>query len=196
MARLTCKTGFLLYSKVTLILVVHGLFVLLLLVRALSDDEERESPSWYAVFSPLFVFDALAVAMWFLYLVCYIDKLRGGDSLVSDMGSVVFPNQQISLLYLSSFAVGIPLKIAAEVLIAVRLEGGGDSIRPFIPGVLLGLLFLLVGVVATCEALSPVVKSCWSSFEGSMDCEEDCGFLLCLGYTSMYCRRCLYRCHS
>ena len=189
MARVTCK-GVLLYARLSVFLGLHGVFVVLALLRALSSGQDA-SPSWYVVFSPLFIFDGLAVVLWAIYLLAYFAVKRNGDSIWADRNSPVFPGQQASLLYLIAFAVGIPLKLAAEILFALYLQDG--AVRVFIPAVLLMVLLLETALVASYEALSPLLGLFWTSID--VDC-EDCGCLNCLGYTNMYCRRCLYSARS
>ena len=195
MARVTCRSVFL-YLRVSVLLGLHGLFVLLALIRALSPDQDG-SPSWYAVFSPLFVFDGIAIVLWVLYLLTYVVVSREEDSVWAGRNSILFPGQRVSLRYLLAFALGLPLKIAAEVLLALRLEDDG-GFRWYVPAVLLMIIFLETGLVAGYDALAPVLRMCWSSIERDVECVdcEDCGCLNCLGYTNMYCRRCLYSVRS
>ena len=186
MARVTWR-GVLLYVRLSLIVGLHGVFVLLALLRALSGGF---SPSWYAVFSPLFLFDALSTVYWFLYLFSYLAVRRDEDSLWSGRNSAIFPGQRISLLYLVAFGVGLPLKFAAEVLLALHLEKD-VGVAFFVPGILLAVLFLETALVAGYEAVSPMLRLAWATIERDVDF-EDCGCLNCLGYTNLYCRRCLY----
>jgi hypothetical protein len=195
MARVTCK-GVFLYLRVSVLLGLHGVFVVLALIRALSAGQDG-SVSWYAVFSPLFIFDGIAVVLWVTYLFTYLAVKLNEDSVWADRNSPVFPGQQVSLRYLIAFALGLPLKLSVEVLLALHLEGDG-GIRVYVPGVLLMVLFLEMALVAGYEALAALLVMCWSSIGQDVECIdcEDCGCLNCLGYTNLYCRRCLYNVRS
>ena len=190
MARLTWR-GVLLYARVSVILSLHGLFVLLVLLRTLSSNEKR-SPSWYVVFSPLFVFDTLAIIYWCLYLFSYVAVKRDEDSLWSGRNSSIFPGQRISLLYLVAFAVGIALKMATEILLSLLLED--RSVRLFVPAIFLGALLLEVTLVAGYEAVLPLLRVASSALVRNVDCEgcRDSRCFICVGYTDLCCRRCLY----
>jgi hypothetical protein len=181
---------------VSVLLGLHGVFVVLALIRALSAGQDG-SVSWYAVFSPLFIFDGIAVVLWVTYLFTYLAVKLNEDSVWADRNSPVFPGQQVSLRYLIAFALGLPLKLSVEVLLALHLEGDG-GIRVYVPGVLLMVLFLEVALVAGYEALAALLVMCWSSIGRDVECIdcEDCGCLNCLGYTNLYCRRCLYNVRS
>lgn len=136
----------LLYFRLLWILGLHALFIALLLSKLFRDT----GWSWFLVFIPLFVFDGIAVVYWVLYFVSYIaNKL---DDYEHDWTYVCFPEQKISILVLVFYAVGLPLKIAAEILLCFSLK---DSIRFYIPGVLLCALFLEIGGVLLFYSLKP-----------------------------------------
>ena len=152
MSRITCR-GVLQYLRATTILGLHALFVFLALARATGDDEW----SWYIAFIPLFIFDLLSIGYWVFYLVSYIARKLDSDTLWTERNSVLFPGQSLTLLVLVAYGVGIPLKIAAEVLLLLHLQEP-DSIRVFVPAILFMLLFLEVGIVAVSEMLSPMLR--------------------------------------
>lgn len=154
MAKITCKQV-LLYCRVFIIFGLNALFVLLTLARATRED----SWSWYLAFIPLFIFDAISVVYWVLYLISYIVVKTSEDGVTvwSGTNSVIFPGQSFSLLYLLAYSVGIPIKISGEILLLLHLQEP-TSIRVFIPAVLFMLLFLEVGTVAVCEAVTPLVR--------------------------------------
>lgn len=151
MRRVTWK-GVLQYVRISIILGLHALFVFLALVRATGDGDW----GWYIAFIPLFIFDILSVVYWVIYLINYIKKwLENWDD--DEYQSVFFPRQSLSLLVLIFYGVGIPLKIAAEILLLLHLREPG-TIRVFIPCILFMLLFLEVGSVAVFYTLKPVVR--------------------------------------
>ena len=176
------------YLRASAILGLHALFALLTVSRVLSPEER--SWNWALVFTPLFVFDALAVVGWFLYLISYVVTKFSYDSAWSGRKSVLFPAQAMSLVYLIAFGIAIPLKTTAEILLVLRLQGV-SSVSLVAPAALLILLFLEVACVALLKALSPVLKMWVSDFQEDLDLDEfDC--FTCLGYTNLCLRRCLY----
>ena len=156
MARITCKQV-LLYCRVSAIFVLNALFVLLTLVRTTGDESWR----WSLVFIPLFIFDALSVVYWVLYLISYIAVKTSEDGVTvwSGTNSVIFPGQSFSLLHLLAYGAGIPMKISAEILLVLHLQDPA-SVRVFVPAILFMLLFLEVGAVAVWETVAPLAKLC------------------------------------
>lgn len=139
------------YLRVFLIIVLHAIFVLLTLTRVSGD----ESWNWAFVFIPLFIFDAVSMVYWTLYLMAYIVMRRGDEFIWTKR---VFPGQSLSLLTLIAYGVGIPLKVVAEILLVLHLQEP-SSVRAFIPAIFFTLLFLEAGLVSACEAAIPIVKT-------------------------------------
>lgn len=143
------------YIKVLCILGLHVVFVVLTLVRATSGAQW----SWFIPFIPLFVFDVISVVYWIGYLIAYIYNKWTGLDLDEEDSKLLqfFPKQTISLLVLLAYALGIPLKVVAEILLALHLSDPG-SIRTFVPALLFMLLFLEIGIVAVIQMLKPIVR--------------------------------------
>ena len=151
MKRISCR-GVLQYIRVSSLLGLHALFAILVLARVTGGRDW----GWHLAFIPLFVFDALSICYWVAYLASYIRKWsESWDD--DDFNSVFFPRQTLTPLVLIFYGVGIPVKIAAEILFVLHLRDPA-GIRVFIPSVLLMLLFLEVGCVAMFYALWPIAK--------------------------------------
>ena len=136
------------YIRLVWILGLHVLFVSLLLSRALGEV----SWSWFLVFIPLFVFDGLCVVYWVMYLVFYILNRLNSDYDDDDYGGICFPRQKVSLVVLIFYAIGLPLKLAAEILLCFALM---SSVPFYVPGILLTLLFTEIGCVLMYYTLKP-----------------------------------------
>ena len=178
------------YLRVSAILGLHTIFILLALTRILSPESGAGGWNWAFVFIPLFIFDALSVILWVIYLVSYIAVKTSYDSSWSSRNSIIFPSQKISISHLITFGIGVPLKTTAEILLVLHLQDE-PSVSLLPPVVLFVLLFLDVAAVAACEAMSPVVKLLISECREDWDLEE-CDCFTCLGHLNLCCRRCLY----
>jgi len=118
-----------------------------------------DSPnSWEEVFIPLFVFDFFVILYTITYLVQYcLKKSNDWDSSREREDSLLMfllPVERTSLVALLYVAVGLCLKITAEVLLLVQLNGQID--RPFIPGLLFCLLFVEVWIAFGYYSILPL----------------------------------------
>lgn len=183
MEGLSCK-AVLLYVRLAVIFGLHALFVALTLARGLSSDATDGSWNWYVVFAPLFLFDAISVVYWAIYLVSYIATKLDEDSAWSDRSLTLFPGQKLSLVPLLAHAVAFSLKVTAEILVLLRLQDV-SNVSVLAPAVLLMVLFAGVGVLSLVRAMTPMLTM-WTSrstpFHGNS----------CLGYLDRCFRRCLY----
>ena len=135
------------YFRLVWILLLHSLFTALLLVKVLADKDW----SWFLVFVPLLVFDALSFVYWVIYLISYVWK-RLNEYDDNEWSSTCFPRQSISLIVLLFYALGLPLKTAAEILMCFSLM---NSLPFYVPGVLLCILFLEIGCALMYYNLKP-----------------------------------------
>ena len=131
------------YFRLLWIWGLHVVFVALVLSRVF----QEAAWSWFLVFIPLFVFDGLAAVYWVLYLIGYI--LRRVKNEEED-DSICFPKQTVSLVVLIFYGGGLPLKIAAEILLCFSLT---NSVPFYIPGILFCLLFLGISAIMTSYTL-------------------------------------------
>lgn len=142
----------LLYLRLSWIFLTHALFLALLLARVLRGT----GWNWFLVFIPLFFFDILSATYYVLYIVAYV--LRKLDHGFQDEGSVFgavcFPRQNISLLVLVLYGVGLPVKFAGEILLCLALE---SLVPHFVPGILFSLLFLELVCVFFYHSLRPTI---------------------------------------
>ena len=179
--KLSCKSV-LLYVRLAVFLGLHTLFVSLALAQGLSSDG---AVSWYVVFSPLFVFDLLSVVYMVFYLASYVTLRRDGDSVWSRRYSTLFPGQKFSLVLLLAYAVGILLKVTAEILVLLRLEDV-SSVGVIVPAILLMVLFAGVGLLALGQALVPMLNM-WTHSTHFRRINH------CMGYLDRcFFRRCVY----
>lgn len=133
------------YLRILWIWGLHVVFVALVLSRVF----QEAAWSWFLVFIPLFVFDGLAAVYWVLYLTGYIiRKVRDEE----EDDSICFPKQTVSLVVLIFYGGGLPLKIAAEILLCFSLT---HSVPFYVPGILFCLLFLAIGTIMTFYSLKP-----------------------------------------
>lgn len=133
------------YLRILWIWGLHVVFVALVLSRVFQET----AWSWFLVFIPLFVFDGLAAVYWILYLIGYIiRKVRDEE----EDDSICFPKQTVSLVVLIFYGGGLPLKIAAEILLCFSLT---NSVPFYVPGILFCLLFLGIGAIMTFYSLKP-----------------------------------------
>lgn len=141
------------YVRLVWIYFLHAAFLSLLLARVLADKDW----GWFYVFAPMFVWDCLALIYWVLYLISYVAK-RVNDFDDEDVDdewiTFCFPKQSISLITLLSYAGCLPLKVAGEILLCLHLSDS-DSVPFYIPGIVLCLLFTVVGSVLMFYALKP-----------------------------------------
>ena len=105
------------------------------------------------MFSPVFVFDGVALMYCLAYLITYIAKRDSDDEEYGTFNC--FPLQTISLAVLLLYAVGLPLKIAAEIVLCFSLQ---DSVPFYVPGILFSLLFLELGCALMYYSLKPAIR--------------------------------------
>ena len=143
------------YQVIRLLLTVllHTAFFALLITRLKFDSPN----SWEEVFIPLFVFDFFVISYTITYLIQYCLKKSndwdGGDGEESLL-MFLLPVERTNLVALLFVAVGLCLKITAEVLLLVHLNGQID--RPFIPGLLFCLLFVEIWFAFTYYSMLPL----------------------------------------
>ena len=133
------------YFRLSWILGLHGLFVALLLSRVLQGTDW----SWFLTFIPLFLFDGLAAVYWVFYLIGYIVRKVNEEE---EEESVCFPKQTMSIVVVIFYAGGLPLKVAAEILLCFALS---KAVPYYVPGILFCLLFLGIGVILAFYSLKP-----------------------------------------
>lgn len=120
------------------IVILHSLFFALLVTKIKFD-----SSSWEVVFVPLFIFDFFAILYTIIYLIQYcVKKINDWENSEEADQSVLInflPVESTELAALLFVAIGLCLKLTAEILLVVHLTGQID--RPYVPGILFCLLF-------------------------------------------------------
>ncbi len=141
------------YIRLLWIYLLHAVFLSLLLTKVLRDLDWN----WFYVFAPLFVWDGISLLYFVLYLVSYVAKLINDydDDDYDEWVTFCFPMQSISILTLVFYAVGLPLKVAAEILLCFSLR---NSVPFYVPGILFCILFLWVGGVLLLYSLKPALR--------------------------------------
>ena len=154
------------YTRLSLIYGLHTLFGVLLLSKVVAETRWN----WFLVFIPLFIFDIISVVYWFIYLITYI-WMRVNDELDDDIGNragggvcimfydedykpICFPHQSLSLVVTILYFLGIPTKVAAQILLCLAL---GNTVPFYVPGVLFCLLFLGAGIGTFYTSLKPML---------------------------------------
>ena len=119
-------------------LLLHTVFFVLIITKI-----KFNSSSWEVVFVPLFVFDFFAILYTILYLIQYclkkINDWESCDEADQSFLITILPVDSTELPALFFVAIGLCLKLTAEVLLVVYLNGQVD--RPYVPGILFCLLF-------------------------------------------------------
>ena len=138
--------------RLLLTVLLHTAFFAMLITRL-----KFNSPTWEVVFIPLFVFDFFVILYTTTYFAQYcMKKANDWESSREAEESLLMsllPVASTNLIALLFVAVGLCLKITAEVLLLVYLNGQID--RPFIPGLLFCLLFAEVWIAFTYYSLLP-----------------------------------------
>jgi len=138
--------------RLLLTVLLHTAFFAMLIARL-----KFGSPTWEVTFIPLFVFDFFVILYTITYLVQYcMKKVNDWDSSREEEESFLMfllPEESTNLVALLFVSVGLCLKITAEVLLLVNLNGQID--RPFIPGLVFCLLFTEVWIAFTYYSLLP-----------------------------------------
>ena len=148
------------YFRVGLSFLLHVIFAIFLLVKVSSNDSGFP---WGAVFSPIFCFDGVLTIYYIIYLASYIRericRVPVGTS------PLCFPGQFASIVPVIFYGIGIPLKLAAEIVLVLHLTQG--SVVPFYAaGILLCLFFSVLTVGLAIDSLRPTFEwaldTCWS----------------------------------
>jgi len=118
--------------------ILHTVFFALLVTKI-----KFNSSTWEVVFVPLFIFDFFAILYTIIYLIQYcLKKINDWENSEEAEQSVLItflPVESTELPALFFVAIGLCLKITAQVLLVVHLNGQID--RPFVPGILFCMLF-------------------------------------------------------
>ena len=136
------------YFRVGTTFLLHTLFAVLVLIKVTQENEW----SWAAIFSPVFCFDASLLMYYIIYLCGYTRDKMYGDSRSSN--TPCFPGQRASALPLIFYGVGLPLKLAAEIVLVLHLLGG-FQVPFYAVGIVLCLLFTLMTVSMGMYSLKP-----------------------------------------
>lgn len=140
--------------RLLVVLILHTVFFVLLVTKI-----KFNSSSWGVVFVPLFIFDFFAIVYTIIYLIQYcVKKINDWESSEEADESVlitVLPVDSTELAALFFVAIGLCLKITAEVLLVVHLNGQIE--RAFVPGILFCLLFAEIWGAFMYYSLSPHV---------------------------------------
>ena len=146
------------YFRVGMTFALHTLFAVLVLIKV----TEKNEWSWAAIFSPVFCFDAVFLVYYLIYLCGYVRDKLYADSRPSN--APCFPGQRASALPLVFYGVGMPLKLATEVVLVLHLLDG-FQIPFYVVGILLCLLFALLTVSMGFYSLKPTfvwaIDTCW-----------------------------------
>ena len=134
------------------ILILHTVFFVLIITKI-----KFNSSSWEVVFVPLFIFDFFAIVYTIIYLIQYcVKKINDWeDSEESDTILIkILPVESTELPALFFVTIGLCLKLTAEVLLVVHLNGQIE--RPFIPGILFCVLFAEIWGAFIYYSISPL----------------------------------------
>ena len=118
-------------------LILHTVFFVLIITKI-----KFNSSSWEVVFVPLFIFDFFAIVYTIIYLIQYcIKKINDWESSEESESILItfLPVESTELPALFFVTIGLCLKLTAEVLLVVHLNGQIE--RPYIPGILFCVLF-------------------------------------------------------
>ena len=125
-------------SRLLVTLILHTVFFVLMITKIRFD-----SSSWEVVFVPLFIFDFFAIVYTIIYLIQYcLKKINDWENSEEADQSILItflPVDSTELPALFFVTIGLCLKLTAEVLLVVHLNGQID--RPYVPGILFCLLF-------------------------------------------------------
>ena len=131
---------------------LHIVFFVLLVTKI-----KFNSSTWEVVFIPLFIFDFFALVYTIIYLIQYcLKKINDWENSEEADQSVLItflPVESTELPALFFVAIGLCLKITAQVLLVVHLNG--QIGRPFVPGILFCLLFAEIWGAFIYYSLSP-----------------------------------------
>ena len=118
-------------------LILHTVFFVLIITKIKFD-----SSSWEVVFIPLFIFDFFAIVYTIIYLIQYcIKKINDWENSEESESFLItiLPVESTELPAMFFVTIGLCLKLTAEVLLVVHLNGQID--RPYVPGILFCVLF-------------------------------------------------------
>ena len=141
------------YGRLGVIASLHLVFAAMLISRVLEDSSNIP---WVAVFSPLFLFDAVAVIYLILYVAGFIRDIVEADSRPSNTSC--FPHQRAGPLPPIIYGLALLFKVVAEILLVLHLSN--DSPPFYVSGIFFMLMLLVISVGLFVYAVKPSVKTC------------------------------------
>ena len=124
------------YARLGAIGGLHLVFVATVISRAL---DESSNLSWAAVFSPLFLFDAISIVYLIIYIAGLVRDIVRDDSRASNTSC--FPHQRAGPLPPIVYGLALFFKVIGEILLVIFLSIGSP---PFYVSAIFFMLMLLV----------------------------------------------------
>ena len=141
------------YVRLGVIGGLHLVFAATVISRALDDSSDL---SWAAVFSPLFLFDAISIVYLVIYIAGLIRDIVDGDSRPSNTSC--FPHQQAGPLPPIVYGLALFFKVIGEILLVTFLSIGSP------PFYVSAIFFMLMLLVATAGFFVYSVKPSFKTF--------------------------------
>lgn len=144
------------YGRLGVIASLHLVFAAMLISRVL----DSSNIPWAAVFSPMFLFDVVAVIYLILYVAGFIRDIVEADSRPSNTSC--FPHQRAGPLPPIIYGLALLFKVVAEILLVLHLSDDSPPRSPpfYVSGIFFVLMLLVISVGLFVYAVKPSVKTC------------------------------------